>query len=73
MRRVGGLAVIVESSVDAIISKDLDGIVTSWNKAAQALFGYTSEEIVGRPISMIFPPDAVEEEAAILERMRRGE
>ena len=67
------LAAIAESSDDAIVGKDLNGIVSSWNKAAEALFGYTAEEIVGRPITMIFPPDALEEEAAILDRVRRGE
>ena len=67
------LAAIVESSDDAIVGKNLNGVVTSWNKAAEALFGYAAEEILGRPITMIFPPDALGEEATILDRVRRGE
>ena len=67
------LAAIVESSSDAIIGKDLNGIVTHWNHAAEAMFGYRAEEIVGRPIIMLFPPDRLAEEAMILERIRRGE
>jgi len=70
MRR---LAAIVESSDDAIIGKDLNGIVTHWNPAAEAMFGYRAEEIVGRPIVVLFPPDRVAEEATLLERIRRGE
>lgn len=70
MRR---LAAIVESSNDAIIGKDLNGIVTHWNRAAEALFGYRAEEIVGQPIVLLFPPDRVAEEATLLERIRRGE
>jgi two-component system sensor kinase FixL len=67
------LAAIVESSNDAIIGKDLNGIVTHWNHAAEAMFGYRAEEIVGHPIVVLFPPDRVAEEAMILERIRRGE
>jgi two-component system sensor kinase FixL len=70
MRR---LAAIVESSNDAIIGKDLSGIVTHWNRAAEAMFGYRAAEIVGRPIVVLFPPDRVAEEAMFLERIRRGE
>jgi two-component system sensor kinase FixL len=70
MRR---LAAIVESSNDAIIGKDLDGIVTHWNRAAEAMFGFRAEEIVGRPIIVLFPPDRVAEEAMFLARIRRGE
>ena len=67
------LAAIVASSDDAIISKTLDGIITSWNAAAQHLFGYTAEEIVGRPISVLMPPERSDDMEAILERIRRGE
>jgi PAS domain S-box-containing protein len=67
------LASIVESSQDAIISKTLDAIITSWNKSAEHVFGYSAEEAVGRPITLIIPPDRLDEEPAILERLRRGE
>ena len=67
------LAAIAESSNDAIVGKDLDGIVTSWNAAAEAMFGYGVDEIVGRPVTLIIPADRVGEEAAILDRVRRGE
>jgi PAS domain S-box-containing protein len=66
-------AAIIESSDDAIVSKNLNGIVTSWNRGAEAIFGYRSDEIVGRPIYLLFPPDRLEEEKLILERIRRGE
>ena len=67
------LAAIVESSTDAIVSKNLDGIVTSWNRGAETIFGYTAEEMVGRPIALLFPPDRLSEEDLILSRLRRGE
>jgi PAS domain S-box-containing protein len=67
------LAAIVESSDDAIISKDLDGIITSWNAAARRLFGYSAEEIIGRPISVLMPEKRHDDMAAILGRIRRGE
>jgi PAS domain S-box-containing protein len=67
------LASIVASSDDAIISKDLDGIITSWNKGAEKLFGYTAEEAVGKPVTILIPPDQHHEENMILERIRRGE
>src|SRR5204863_4605885 len=67
------LATIVESSEDAIISKDLDGLITSWNKGAERLFGYTPEEAVGKPVTLLIPPDRQQEESRILERLRRGE
>jgi two-component system sensor kinase FixL len=67
------LAAIAESSDDAIIGKDLQGVITSWNKAAEFMFGYTRHEIIGQPITTIVPPDRLEEEVAILDRIRRGE
>lgn len=67
------LAAIVESSEDAIVGKDLNGIVTSWNAAAERMFGYAAGEIVGNPILTIIPPDRLAEEAMILAQVRRGE
>jgi PAS domain S-box-containing protein len=67
------LAAIVDSSDDAIVSKDLNGIVRSWNRSAERIFGYAAQEIVGKPIAALFPPDRREEEAELLERTRRGE
>lgn len=67
------LASIVESSDDAIISKDLNGIVTSWNQSATRIFGYTAEEMIGGPISIIAAPEVRDEMPQILNRVRRGE
>ena len=67
------LASIVESSFDAIITKNLNGIVTSWNGAAERLFGYSAAEMVGKPIRLLIPPDRQSEEDAILARLRNGE
>jgi two-component system CheB/CheR fusion protein len=67
------LAAVVESSDDAILSKDLDGVITSWNKGAKRLFGYTAHEAIGQPITMLIPPDRQQEEPEILERLKRGE
>ncbi|HEY6376327.1 MAG TPA: PAS domain S-box protein, partial [Edaphobacter sp.] len=67
------LAAIVECSTDAIIAKNLDGVIENWNRGAEQLFGYTAEEAVGQSITMLMPPDRVREEPAILERIRRGE
>jgi PAS domain S-box-containing protein len=67
------LATIVESTDDAIISKNLNGVIQSWNAAAERLFGYTAEQAVGRHISMLIPPDRLDEEDRILARLRAGE
>jgi PAS domain S-box-containing protein len=67
------LAAIVESSDDAIISKDLNGIINSWNKAAERVFGFDAKEAIGQPITILIPPDRQAEEALILQRLRRGE
>ena len=67
------LAAIVESSDDAIASKDLTGTVTSWNRAAEKIFGFTAKEIVGQPITTIIPPELYEDEAKILTTIARGE
>jgi PAS domain S-box-containing protein len=67
------LADIVDSSQDAIISKTLDGIITSWNQGAEKLFGYHAEEVIGQPILILIPPNQHDEEPAILARLRRGE
>jgi PAS domain S-box-containing protein len=67
------LASIVESSDDAIVSKDLNGIVASWNKAAERLFGYLAEEVIGKSIMIIIPLERRDEEYGILNRIRRGE
>jgi len=67
------LALIADSSQDAIIGKNLDGIVTQWNKGAEAMYGYTVMEMIGRPISVLCPTDRPDEIPAILDRIRRGE
>jgi PAS domain S-box-containing protein len=67
------LAAIVESSDDAIVSKTLDGVIRSWNRGAERLFGYTAQEAVGQPITLIIPPERVDEERTILTRLRGGE
>jgi PAS domain S-box-containing protein len=67
------LAAIVESSEDAIISKTLDGVVQTWNAAAERLFGYTAREAIGRSITLIIPPERLPEEQTILSRLLRGE
>jgi PAS domain S-box-containing protein len=67
------LAAIVESSDDAMISKTLDGMISSWNAGAERLFGYKRDEAIGRPITLILPPDRLNEEREILDRIRLGE
>jgi two-component system cell cycle sensor histidine kinase/response regulator CckA len=66
-------ASIVESSEDAIVSKNLDGIVLTWNRGAAAIYGYTAEEMIGRSISLLVPLDRLDEEKSILERIRAGQ
>ena len=70
---VANLAAIVTSSDDAIIGNDLRGIVTSWNRAAERLFGYTAKEMIGQPVLRLIPPERQDEESHILERIARGE
>jgi len=67
------LAAIVESSDDAIASKDLNGIVTTWNRSAEKMFGYRAEEIIGKPITLIIPEELQQDETVILSKIRRGE
>jgi PAS domain S-box-containing protein len=67
------LASIVESCDDAIIGKDVHGVISSWNQGAERLFGYTAAEAIGRPVAMLAPPDRADEMPGILERIRRGE
>jgi len=67
------LAAIVASSDDAIVSKSLDGIIRSWNAGAERLFGYTAAEAVGRSVTLLIPPELLDEERVILDRLRRGE
>jgi PAS domain S-box-containing protein len=66
-------AFIVESGHDAIISKNLNGVIKSWNKGAERIFGYTAEEAIGEPVTILIPPDRQDEEPSILQRIRRGE
>ena len=67
------LGAIVESSDDAIVSKNLNGIITSWNRGAERLFGYAADEVVGQSITILIPPERLDEETMVLERIRRGE
>jgi PAS domain S-box-containing protein len=66
------LAALIESADDAIISKTLDGIITSWNKGAQRIFGYTADEVIGKPVTILIPKDHEDEEPTILARLRAG-
>ena len=67
------LAAIIESSDDAIVGKGLDGIITSWNGGAERIFGYFAEEIIGKSIMLLIPPDHQKEETSIMDRIRRGQ
>ena len=72
-QQVQQLAAIVVSSSDAIIGKTVDGIITSWNAAAEKMYGYSAEEIVGKPITLLSPPDRQDELTAIMETIKKGE
>jgi len=67
------LAAIIESSEDAVVGKNLDGVITSWNGGAERLYGYTAAEAIGRPVTMLMPPERMDEEPGIMARIRRGE
>jgi two-component system, chemotaxis family, CheB/CheR fusion protein len=67
------LAAIVQCSDDAIISKTLDGVISTWNQGAERIFGYAAEEVIGKPITLLIPPTHIEEEPVILQQLRRGE
>ena len=67
------LAALIESAEDAIISKTLDGVITSWNKGAERIFGYTADEVIGKPVTILIPEGHLDEEPAILARLRAGE
>jgi PAS domain S-box-containing protein len=72
-QRLRWLASIIESSDDAIVSKNLDGVITSWNRGAERIFGYSASEAIGQPITLVIPQDRQSEEREILTRIRRGE
>src|SRR5215207_1706797 len=67
------LAALIESADDAIISKTLEGIITSWNKGAERIFGYTADEVIGKPVTILIPEGHLDEEPAILSRLRAGD
>lgn len=69
----GRLAAVVESSTDAVVSKTLESIITTWNQGAERLFGYKAEEVIGKPVTLLIPPEHIDEEPAILERIKSGE
>src|SRR5262249_5295573 len=67
------LAAIVKSSSDAIVGKDINGVITTWNAGAERILGYKAEEVIGQHITVLIPPDRLSEESQIIERIRRGE
>ncbi len=71
--KVSAAAAVIDSSHDAIVTKDLNGIITSWNAGAEHVFGYRPEEAIGKPVYILIPPDHADEEPKILDRIRRGE
>jgi PAS domain S-box-containing protein len=71
-QRLAMLAAIIEGSDDAIISKTLEGVITTWNRGAEKIFGYTAEEAIGKPINLLIPPDRQDEEPVIIENIRNG-
>jgi PAS domain S-box-containing protein len=73
LNKIHAAAAVIESSDDAIITKNLNSIITSWNAGAGRVFGYTAQEAIGRPVTILIPPDQVDEEPKILQRIRRGE
>ncbi|MGC1779568.1 MAG: PAS domain S-box protein [Xanthobacteraceae bacterium] len=73
LTKVHAAAAVIEFSQDAIITKDLDGTIISWNAGAEHIFGYKPEEAIGKPVTMLIPPDHEDEEPKIIERIRRGE
>jgi PAS domain S-box-containing protein len=73
MNAIHAVAAVVESSDDAIVTKDLSGIIKSWNRGAEQIFGYKAEEVIGKPVTILIPADHIDEEPNILERIRRGE
>ena len=68
-----GIAAIVESTDDAVLTKDLNGVITSWNSGATRLFGYSADEVIGKPVTVLIPAERHDEEPTILARIRRGE
>jgi PAS domain S-box-containing protein len=72
-QRLRWLASIIESSDDAIVSRNLDGVITSWNKGAERVYGYSANEAIGQPITIVIPEDRQNEEREILARIKRGE
>src|SRR5436190_3957423 len=73
VNRLKRLAAIVEFSEDAIYGMDMDGIISDWNNGAEQLYGYTADEVIGKPISLLIPPDHSDEFPTIMQKMRRGE
>src|SRR4028118_233231 len=67
------LAAVIDSADDAIVTKTLEGVITSWNRGAQRIFGYTADEVIGKPVTILIPEDQLDEEPSILARIRAGE